>query len=360
MKKIIFVTASTKGGGAERMLFNIINSVSSSFSKLLIVTSCETVPESIGFSSPVINLNKKHASFAFLDLIKRIKQEQPDILFTTSSNIGYQLVLAKKLFSPKSKVIIRCAVTPSEIVHTKPFREYFLNKLIKWTYAYSDLIIAQTNYMKQDLADSYNISPEKICVIRNIVDVQKLDYLSNEASGIPFLADHYNIVAAGALYSIKGFDLLIIAMSRLLQKIDSNVKLWILGDERYEKGYKSYLKSLILQYELSDVVTLVGHKDNPYPFLKKADLFVMSSRKEGFPNVVLESLFLGTPVLATNCVDFSSVIINGVNGYVVEKEDVDALANGIKLSMSTRFNVDQVHLDNFDYNSFFLRLTNNV
>lgn len=98
----------------------------------------------------------------------------------------------------------------------------------------------------------------------------------------------------------------------------------------------------------------MGYKSNPYPYLKNADLFVMSSRKEGFPNVVLEALYLKTPVVASNCVDFSRVIESGVNGYIVEKGNVLSLREGINRALSTTFDLDRLPIRNFDYNTLFV------
>ena len=80
----------------------------------------------------------------------------------------------------------------------------------------------------------------------------------------------------------------------------------------------------------------------------------MSSRKEGFPNVVLEALYLNTPVVATNCVDFSEVIIEGENGYIVEKENVNSLAEGICKSMDSLTQSTKFSLENFNYEKIFL------
>lgn len=350
--KIIFFTATTMGGGAERMLFNIINALDDNHDVQLVITSKDVIPKGLTLKATVYNLNLSKSRKAFYSILNIIKNEKPDYVFTTSSTIGYILVLSKLILRNKFKVFIRCAVSPSEIVKTS-YKYYFLQFVIKRTYRYCDLLIAQTSFMKQDLKKMYGVKEEKIAVIRNIIDPEFITNQSKAFHPDVFVRNNFNIVASGALYSIKGFDLLIEAVIPLIEK-NPNIHLWILGEERYELGYKSFLQNIIDGRNSANNIHLIGHQNNPYPYYKYADLFVMSSRKEGFPNVVLEALFLKTPVVATNCVDFTGVIFNGVNGYIVEKDNVDCLRKGLSDALSEKFDMDRVDINNFDYNKLFV------
>lgn len=348
--KVLFVTASTKGGGAERMLFNIIRSLDINHESRLFITSDQSVPDVYTSDVKSFNANKSHAINSFVSLIRYIHKFNPDHVFTTSSNIGYMLVLAKKILRSDFKIYIRCAVPPSEIYQTD-IKTRLLNWIIKKTYKYAHLIIAQTDFSRDDLIKSYAISANKVKTIRNIVDANFIIQQS-ELYDVPELnKNNYNIVAAGALYSVKGFDLLIDAIAPLI--IDTNRHLYILGEERYEKGYKQFLENKIESYGIKDHVHLLGHKDNPYPYFRQANLFVMSSRKEAYPNVVLESLTLGTPVVATNVVDWSGVLYSGKNGYIAERGSVDSIRECIAKAVSTSFCMENNKLKNFDYNELF-------
>lgn len=348
---VLFVTASTTGGGAERMLFNIIRSLDDTHEACLFITSEEKIPQQYKDDVYAVNADKKHAICAFRQLTKEIKRFKPQYVFTTSSNVGYMLILAKKLIRADFKIYIRCAVTPSEI-YQRDIKSRLLNVVIRLSYNSADAIIAQTDFMRDDLIKSYKINPNKVRTIRNIIDYRFI--LSNSDKFIPveLHPNNYNIVAAGALYSVKGFDLLIEAIAPIV-KSNPLLRLYILGDERYEEGYKNFLDETIKKYNLEQHVHLLGHRSNPYPYFRAADLFVMSSRKEGFPNVVLEALGLGTPVVATDCVDFGGVIEDGVNGYVVKKEDIDSLRNGIALAITTDFCMSKNQLTNYNYNLLF-------
>lgn len=350
--KILFVSASTRGGGAERMLFNIIRSLSPEYEIRLLITSKEKISSNIKLNISVENLNKEHASMAFYSIYKVVKSFKPDYMFTTSSSIGYMLIWCKLLSRVSAKIFIRVAVPPSEIV-TKSVKNTLLKYVFKLFYCKCDNLIAQTEYMKNDVVQNYHVDESKVLVIRNIVDKNFLDEQSDVFIPSEFDNDDYNIVASGALYSVKGFDLLIQSIVPIVHE-HKNVHLWILGQERYEVGYKKYLQNLIITKKLSDNVHLLGYRSNPYPYYKCANLLVMSSRHEGFPNVVMEALYLKTPVVVTNCVDWGGIVNEGLNGFVVEKNSIQALTVGINKAISVCFIPQFYEIQNFDYNTLFV------
>lgn len=348
--RVLFVTASTKGGGAERMLFNIIRSMDDNHEARLFITSDELVPEIYAKDVTAINAGKRHAVSAFFRLLNEIRKYRPNNIFTTSSNVGYMLVLAKKILRAKFRIFIRCAVPPSEIYQTD-IKTKMLNCIIRLTYHFADLIIAQTDYMRTNLISAYRLNDNSVRTIRNIVDSEFVTDQAKAYSPSELNGRNYNIVAAGALYSVKGFDILIKAIAPLIS--DTNRHLYILGEERYEPGYRDELNDLIKRLGMENNIHLLGHRANPYPYFKAADLFVMSSRKEGYPNVVLEALSLSTPVVATDCVDWSGVITERVNGFIAKKNDIHSLREAIKKAMDNKFGKIE-KISNYNYNELFL------
>ena len=128
----------------------------------------------------------------------------------------------------------------------------------------------------------------------------------------------------------KGFDLLIEAFS-IVKKTISNVHLYILGNtEGRHQDYCNMLRDIASTSGVLEDVTFVGYQDNPYIYLKYADCFVLSSRWEGLPNVMLESLYLRTPVAAFKCIPIiERIITEGKDGYLAEKEDVKSLSEAM-------------------------------
>ncbi len=349
-KKIIFVTSVLTGGGAVRVLLNIINSLSLEKYELILFVMCAHSNENVFIKEGVnvVYFSKNRLLTSIIPIMKQVLKIKPDYLFSTDY-FGYVLPFFK-LFC-KTKVISRVNVPPSEFpLNTLKVR---ISRFIqKQAYKFTDIIIAQTEFSKKDIVKWFKTPNDKIKVIRNIIDNKLLDTRSVESTTPELSNNKYNIVAAGALYSVKGFDLLIESMIDVVRHIP-NASLTILGKERYEADYGKFLMALIKRNKLEEYVCLAGHKNNPYPYLKNADLFVLSSRTEAFPNVVLESLYLGTPVVATNVVDFGGVISNGTNGYVVNKGSVQALADGIVTAQKKLRKPINFRFSNFDYSKLF-------
>ena len=105
---------------------------------------------------------------------------------------------------------------------------------------------------------------------------------------------------------------------------------------------------------LNNNVFLLGYKSNPYKYYKNSDVFVLSSIKEGYPNVVLENIVIGNPILVTNCIDFTQ-IVNSNLGLIIDKGSVAALADGLKEIKS--IGKYQIKLENFDFNKWFKEIT---
>lgn len=342
----------TKCGGAERMMFNIISSLRFTHKVRLVCTSDQQLPKEYEGNIDFISLNHRHAALAFFDILHEIYRFKPNHVFTISSgSIGWQLVIAKILLRGNFKVTVRCGVPPSETYNVN-FKTKLLRRITRFAYKRLDLMIAQTEFMRQDLIATYRLPDNKVMVIRNIIDFDLINRRASEYRPLEIASGSFNIIAVGALYSVKGFDILIKSIADLISE-KPNIKLLIIGGERYEKGYKSYLQNLIDSLDLGGHVKLLGARDNPYPYFKNADLAVMSSLREGFPNVVLEALALETPVVATDCVDFSGVIYEGINGFVVKKESEKELRKGILKALDTEFDLNRYKIENFDYNTIF-------
>ena len=201
--------------------------------------------------------------------------------------------------------------------------------MIALLYPKADCIIAQTQEMKDELVN-IGISEEKVVALQNAIDKQTIDTkIAGAASPYPD-NEKKHFVAVGRFNRQKGFDLLIDAFIEV-QKERSDVDLYIVGD--YTLGGGEIYNNIIRKVEdngISNHVHCVGYKDNPYVYLKYADCFVLSSRWEGLPNVLIESLYLGTPAAAFKCIPvIERIIDNGLTGFFAEKENVLSLAGAM-------------------------------
>jgi glycosyltransferase involved in cell wall biosynthesis len=178
--------------------------------------------------------------------------------------------------------------------------------------------------MLNDLADHFAVPREKMVRIYNPVDFGKIRQLA-EADRNPYAGVGPHLVAVGRLSSEKGYDLLLDAMA-LVHEALPHAQLTILGTGPLEAALRAQQGSL----GLAEVVRFVGFAPNPYPYFRHADLFVLSSHYEGFPNALLEALTLGTRVVATDCPGGVREILRGCSGYkLVNRGDPPLLADAI-------------------------------
>jgi glycosyltransferase involved in cell wall biosynthesis len=193
-------------------------------------------------------------------------------------------------------------------------------------YPFADAIIAVSDGAANALSRTAGIARDRITVINNPVFTPAIPTLAQDNVEHPWLKNKQFpvIVAVGRLSDAKDYPTLLKAVAHVSAK--RMVKCIILG----EGELREKLQGMIEQMSLSDTVDLHGFVGNPYAFLAKADLFVLSSRREGFPNVLVEAMACGTPVVATDCPSGPAEILdNGKYGPLVPVGDVQALADAM-------------------------------
>ncbi len=152
----------------------------------------------------------------------------------------------------------------------------------------------------------------------------------------------------------KGFEFLLRSFHNVIKK-NQRFILHILGEDDNNGLYKLELISLSKTLGIADNVIFYGFINNPFPYYKYADLFVLSSKWEGLPNVILEALFLQTPVVVTDCIQyFHEILAEGENGFIVKYGDERSFADRIMKYKELNVNNDVVNMP--DYDKFFLDL----
>lgn len=270
----------------------------------------------------VKRISNKNPFLLMWNIVTLILKEKPYVVFSSVINISNKFLPFRWLF-PKTKVIIRC----DNYLYTYTKKQ---NIMIATLYPKADCIIAQTEEMKDELV-RIGVNEKKIHVLHNPIDKQTIDKkVVLQTSPYPNNGrKHY--VAVGRFNQQKGFDLLIDAFVEI-HKNRNDVDLYIVGDNTLGGGtiYRE-IENKAKQYGIGGVIYCVGYKDNPYVYIKYADCFVLSSRWEGLPNVLIEALYLGTPVAAFKCIPIiERIITEGKDGYLAEKEDVKSLSNAME------------------------------
>ena len=308
-KKIYFILPGLTFGGAERIIFTILNHLDyEKFQPKLILF------DKIGF--PVNELNEnievqelgtERIRYSVFKILPVIWKEKPDIVFSGWGEISAFLspfipFFKKTKFLARETNVVSQHVTKKEILF---FYKFYNNH---------QQIICQSDDMLQDLIENFEIDKEKIIKINNPVDFSMIEgKLENSTKPETYKENYKNVVSIGNLSERKGFDNLLKVFSNLKNE---KVLLHILGDGRD----KDLLQQMKQDLGLENVI-FHGIQKNPYPFLKFSDLFVLSSRYEGFPNVLLEAGACGTYSLANNCKGgINEIIQPKINGEISDIE----------------------------------------
>ncbi len=329
--KISFFLPSLRGGGAERATAVLSSGLAEYYPVDLVLSRAEG--PFLKWLSPgvrVIDFKKSRVLTSTLPLARYLREEKPRVLISGMTHANIIALWAKALAKVKTRVFV---VEHTNITQVKiPFWEKkFFKALMKSFYPSADVVIALTEDMKLELR---KILPSvKINVIPNPVVNENIYSLSREPLTHPwFSPKKYPVVlAVGRLTSAKGFDVLLKAFSIVLKGLKA--RLFILG----EGPLRGELETLARQLEIEDWVEMPGFVHNPYKFMARSDLFVLSSRWEGLPTVLIEALSLNLPVVSTDCVSGPREILkNGMFGKLVPVEDYIALAKAIEETLKER------------------------
>ncbi len=293
MRKIVILINSLESGGAERVVSNLLNDFVDRYDCYLILIH-KNIFYTLDSRVKILNLNeqknllgiKKFLRLPILayKLSKLIKEYKFDQVISFLSRSNYINILSNILI--KHETIIKERAMPSLQY------EYGINGkinkiLIKTLYQRACLCLSNSYGNMMDLKNNFNVV--KIEYIHNLFDIETIEELSKK--DIEFQKKRFTFVTVGRLDSGKNHKLLIEAVK------DFNADLWIIGDGELKEGLQKYINEL----NLNDKVYLLGKKENPFSFLSKADCFVFSSNYEGFPNVLVEALACGLPIISTDC-----------------------------------------------------------
>jgi len=343
--KILFTLPNLNGGGAERVIVNIIKSLDKDKYdiKLLLVDKIGVYFEYLPEYIEIISLDTKRTRNALPRLIKAIKTINPDILFATTNRMNILVLMASFFIDKEIKIYVREPNLPSAQIKNNNM-PFWYKTLIKLLYPRAYKVVAQTDEMNEEIHQYFGIKKEKIITLINPIDKESIDKNLENIKN-QFDENCINFVAVGRLTYQKGFDTLIRTMSEVIKEND-RYKLYILG----EGEDRLKLESMIKEFGLEKNVYLLGFQKNPHKYIKYANAFILSSRWEGLPNVVLESLYIGTPVVMTKVNNFcEKILLNNQLGIVLD--DNKKLKDYI-LSIKDLNNINKYEIDNEFENLF--------
>jgi glycosyltransferase involved in cell wall biosynthesis len=321
---ILFVIPTLTGGGAERVFVTLLRNFDRQRFRLTLAVVdtrnaafLQEVPPDVA----LIDLECRRVRYALGKLLRLIWKLRPDAVLSTLNHLNVGLTMTRFFWPRGVKLFIRPTQVMSNALrensHATLWRVLFGLFLTR-----ADGFIFQSEQMKADFCATLSTNVSNGIVIPNPVDIQGIRVLSEAPVETGYTPGYFHLVGAGRLSRQKGFDSLVEAMAHLTAK---RVCLTLLG----EGELREELERTTARLGLIGRVRLVGFQANPYPYFKHANLFVLPSIYEGFPNVVLEVLACGTPVIATALPGLTEVLMQIEGCETVPVGDARALAAAI-------------------------------
>ena len=326
MKKIAFLIGSLTGGGAEQVCVTLLNNcVRIGYEVELIVLHLKDSKylNRVSKRVKIVNLNTERVRYSLWKLLKYLYWYKPDICVIFNYQISIAVSFLNLFISPRIKIISRCINTLSYKLNSINILLKYVNKIvIKSAYSYSDIIISQSEGMKNDLVNNFRINYSKIKTINNPLN----ELIESNINKDNDIKEDY-LFCIGRLEKQKNFKMAIESFAQLSHKFPY-LKLKIAGIGLL----KEELKELTIRLGIKDKVEFIGFVEGNslIRYYRKARLTLLTSLFEGFPNVLIESMALGTPVISVNCPSGPSEIIEDkINGILVESYNSEDFAKAI-------------------------------
>ena len=330
--KIAFYMASFEAGGAERNAIILANYLAQQGYRIQfwVRRAAGALKGEVDPRISVRLIETKARLRSLGDYIRLLRRERPDALLVTAALLdGFVPILAKYIASVPTRVAVHNNIYWSQMLECyKPFSR---NRLLAiWgsrvLYPRADAILAVSRGVARDVAQVLRIPEERIHVVYNPTVTPDLQDKSLAPVEHPWFAEGQPpvILAVGRLEFQKGFDVLLHAFASALSQIEA--RLVILG----KGSLHDSLMDLATHLGVRELVDLPGFEPNPFRYMRRAGVFVLSSRWEGLPNVLIQALACGCPVVSTNCPSGPEEILDGGKyGMLAPVGDAEALADAI-------------------------------
>lgn len=324
--RILFVLPRMITGGIERVTLNLVKELKNrghDCAFALRKAYGEFLPEAEALC-PVYEIGAKGLHQFVPKLSNLIRQWQPTHIVSALADVGFLTYLAIK-HSNQEVCWVHSVHGPHDIITVKPnvmgrLRFRLDNFFAAIVYKKTDKIIAVSDGVRKDILKKFNCHQHKVITIYNPV-LHKSHFIP-KATLPTYSNSPKKIIALGRLTRQKGFDILIQAMQKVPQPW--HLEIWGDGEE------KANLQHLIDVLDLKTYITLKGSTNQPFNILRQADLFVLSSRFEGLPTVLIEAICCQCNIVSTDCPHGTAEILeNGRWGVLVENENREALTQAI-------------------------------
>lgn len=327
--RIAILISFSGQGGVERMVCNLAAGlVDQGYAvDMLLIRATGEHLQSIPDKVRVIKLKASHNLTSLPEVMNYLKTWRPEVMLAAKHRAIRMAALARLLTRSRNRLVGRLGTTVSgALVGQHPLKKLLWHLDMKLSYRFVDKLVCVSRGVADDVIKITGLPGELCTVINNPVVVPGLEQLATQSVVHPWLRTRSFpvICAAGRLTRQKDFATLIDAVAQINRQ--RQVGLIILGEGKL----RAQLEQQVAQRGLQDQVSMPGFVGNPYAYMSRSDLFVLSSRWEGSPNVLKEALALGVPVVSTDCPSGPREILqDGRYGPLVPMGDATAMARAI-------------------------------
>lgn len=328
--RIAIFVPSLNGGGTERVMVSLANEFSTRGYDVDLVLAKAQGPYLMDVSSNVhvIDLKAGRIIKALIPLVRYLKRKKPTAMLAAMTHTNIVAILACMVGRVSTRLVVSERSTISaRVERSRDIVARFIYYLVPKLYSRADGIVAVSQASLEDLIRFTGLPAKTIEFIYNPFEIGRIEVRAHETLDHPWFESGQPpvILAVGRFNEAKDYPNLIHAFAKVRRNL--SVRLLLLG----EGELRGMLESLLLEYGLTnDDVQMPGFVTNPFAYLSRCSVFVLSSRYEGLPGALIEAMACGAPVVSTDCPSGPREILEGgCWGKLVPVGDVEALAQAI-------------------------------
>ena len=342
-KKVTFIISSLTGGGAESICINIANSFAKNgwhVDLVVLNSNNEVYLDRISNNVNLVILNVNHIRYSALPLLKYLYKNKIKTVLVFNHELAVILIILRILFRLKIKIISRnISVLSFKMKQLKLesfWERHVVRLLINYFYQKIDHVVNQCHSMQDDLISLFPKLYLNSSVIYNPISIHIEEYLKK--NDLTKIKKKNYLLCVGRLEKVKGFYFAIEAFSRIVSEYP-NLRLKIVG----QGSLKKELKQKAIDCSVENKVDFEGFQKDIIPYYLYAKATILTSLYEGYPNVLIESIALNTPVVAFNCPGGTNEIIqDGLNGCLANNQDIHDLKKKLSTLLLKNYNNDDL------------------
>lgn len=326
-------TSNLHGGGVQRSIVNLVHGLAAEghLVDLVLVKAEGPLLQQVRDPVRVVDLNANRALLSVPALVRYIRRELPVAMLSALNYINIIAILSRNIARSDTRLVVSEHNTLStSIGEMNGSKTWVVPRLVKRLYPLADGRVAVSKGVAEDLTIVTGISPEHIQVIYNPVIDDRMWAAAKAPLDHPWFkpGEPPVVLAAGRLTAQKDFQILLRAFAKVRKKRPSRLLILGEGDDRFE------LEALLKELGISREVSIPGFVENPYAYMARCALFVLSSRWEGLPTALIEALACGAPIVSTDCPSGPrEILADGQFGHLVPVGDADEMAQAIEAAL---------------------------